>query len=99
MSGKELKNAVGPVVRAGEVGDAVLEALREDNPGKEFVVEDHIAYVRIETEGECVIRQVTLSRLLGREITMAELEIDLTSFSGRIDTDDRQMRFYLAKTL
>ena len=92
-------NSVGPVLRAGEVADAVVEAIKEDNPDKEFVIENRIAYVRVETEGECFIRQDTLSEMLGRPITMPEVEINLTSFAGRIETTDTYMRFYLEKEL
>jgi toluene monooxygenase system protein D len=93
------QNSVGPVLRAGEVADAVVEALQIDNPDKEFVIENRIAYVRVETEGECFIRQETLSEMLGRPITMPEVEINLTSFAGRIETTDTYMRFYLEKEL
>ena len=93
------RNSVGPVLRAGEVADAMVEAIQEDNPDKEFLIEDRIAYVRVETEGECVIRQETLSQALGRPITMPEVEVNLTSFAGRIETTDSHMRFYLEKSL
>ncbi len=101
MSGSDdaRRNSVGPVLRAGEVADAVVEAMKLDNPDKEFVVENRIAYVRVETEGECFIRQETLSDTLGRPITMPEVEVNLTSFAGRIETTDTYMRFYLEKTL
>ncbi|MEQ8348366.1 MAG: MmoB/DmpM family protein [Sneathiellaceae bacterium] len=92
-------NSVGPVLRAGEVADAVVEALEEDNPGKEFVIENRVTYIRAETEGECIVRAATVSRLLGRPFRMSELEVILTSFSGRIQTDDDMMRFYFDKTL
>ena len=77
----------------------MVEALQEDNPGKEFVVEDRVAYVRAETQGECVIRAETVARLLGRPFRIAELEVNLTSFSGRIETTDDTMRFYFQKRL
>ena len=101
MSGGEAarKNSVGPVLRAGEVADAVVEALQEDNPGKEFTVEDRVAYVRAETEGECVVRAETVAKVLGRPFRIAELEVNLTSFSGRIETTDDTMRFYFEKRL
>ncbi len=92
-------NAVGPVLRAGEVADAVVEALQEDNPGKEFTVEDRVAYVRAETEGECIVRAETVARVLGRPFKIAELEVNLSSFSGRIETTDDTMRFYFEKRL
>jgi toluene monooxygenase system protein D len=93
------RNSVGPVLRVGEVADAVVEAIQEDNPDKEFVIEDRVAYVRVETEGECIIRQETLSAALGRPISISEIEVNLTSFAGRIETTDKYMRFYLEKTL
>ena len=93
------KNMVGPVLRVGEVADAVVEALREDNPDKAFVVEDRIAYIRAETEGECVVRAQTVAEVLGRPFKIAELEVNLTSFSGRIETTDDTMRFYFEKRL
>ena len=101
MSGNDRarNNAVGPVLRAGEVADAVVEALQEDNPGKEFTVEDRVAYVRAETEGECVVRAETVAKVLGRPFRIAELEVNLTSFSGRIETTDNTMRFYFQKRL
>lgn len=101
MSGPEDErtNSVGPVLRAGEVADAVVEALEEDNPGKTFVIEDRVAYVRAETEGECIVRADTVARLLGRPFRIAELEVNLSSFSGRIETTDDTMRFYFDKTL
>ena len=101
MSGDKVarNNAVGPVLRAGEVADAVVEALQEDNPGKEFTVEDRVAYVRAQTEGECVVRAETVARLLGRPFRIAELEVNLTSFAGRIETTDDTMRFYFQKRL
>ncbi len=92
-------NAVGPVLRAGEVADAVVEALQEDNPGKEFTVEDRVAYVRAETEGECIVRAETVAQVLGRPFKIAELEVNLSSFSGRIETTDDTMRFYFEKRL
>ena len=98
-SGVARKNSVGPVLRAGEVADAVVEALQEDNPGKEFTVEDRVAYVRAETEGECVVRAETVAKVLGRPFKIAELEVNLTSFSGRIETTDDTMRFYFEKRL
>ena len=101
MSGDDAarNNAVGPVLRAGEVADAVIEALEEDNPGKTFTVEDRVAYIRAETEGECVVRAETVARLLGRPFRIAELELNLTSFAGRIETTDDTMRFYFRKRL
>ena len=40
-------NLVGPVMRAGDLAQAVIEAARTDNPGKDIFVDDKRAYIRI----------------------------------------------------
>ena len=92
-------NKVGPVLRTGEIATAVVEAVSIDNPNKEVTVKDHVAYVRVETERECIIRRETIEQCLGRPFRMQEIEIDLSSFAGQIDLTDESVRFYLEKTL
>lgn len=92
-------NRVGPVIRACEIARAVIEAAHEDNPERDIVVDDQLAYVRISTDGEMVIRRATLEQALGRPFQMAELELNLATFAGRIETTQEQVRFYLSKTL
>lgn len=92
-------NRVGPVLRASEITEGVIEAAQEDNPGKTINVDDKIAYVRIDTDGELILRRETLERTLGRPFKMAELEVNLGSFAGRIETSDDHVRFYFEKTL
>lgn len=92
-------NRVGPVLRASNITAAVIEAAEEDNPGKEIRVQDKLAYVRIDTEGELILRRASLERALGRPFRMSELEVNLGSFAGRIETTDDYVRFYYEKTL
>jgi toluene monooxygenase system protein D len=92
-------NRVGPVMRAGDMCKAVIDAAHEDNPGKTIVVDDQIAYVRIHTDVELVIRRATIEEALGRPFQMAELELNLSTFAGRIETSQDQVRFFLEKTL
>lgn len=92
-------NRVGPILRAGPITAGVIEAAEEDNPGKTIRVDDKIAYVRIDTEGELILRRETLERALGRPFRMSELEVNLGSFAGRIETTDDFVRFYYEKTL
>jgi len=94
-----MHNKVGPVLRAGEIADAAIEAIYEDNPEKEVHVEDRTAYVRVELDGECIIRRETMEQILGRPFQMRELETVLGSFAGRIETTSDQVRFYLTKKL
>lgn len=92
-------NRVGPVLRASDLTEAIIEAAYEDNPGKELRVDDKIAYVRIDTEGELVLRKVTLEKALGRPFRMVELEINLGSFAGRVETTEDYIRFYFEKNI
>lgn len=92
-----LNNRVGPVMRAGELALAVVEAAQEDNPGKEIRVEDKRAYLRIETDDEMILRRDTIERALGRPFKLNDLEVDLGSFAGRIDTQPDYVRFYFIK--
>ncbi len=92
-------NRVGPVLRASPLTEAVIEAAQEDNPGKTIRVDDKVAYVRIDCEGELILRRATLERALGRPFRMSELEVELGSFAGRIETAEDQVRFYFEKTL
>jgi len=91
-------NRVGPVLRASPLTAAVIEAAEEDNPGKTIRVDDKLAYVRIDCEGELILRRETLERALGRPFRMSELEVELGSFAGRIETTEDHVRFYFNKT-
>jgi toluene monooxygenase system protein D len=92
-------NRVGPVIRACDISRAIVEAAREDNPDSEIVVDDQIAYVRIYTDRELVIRRESIEEALGRPFQMSELEVNLATFAGRIEMAQEQVRFYLEKTL
>jgi toluene monooxygenase system protein D len=90
-------NTVGPVMRQGELAKAVAEAAVIDNPGKQIRIDDKVAYLRVQTDDEMVIRRRTVEEMLGRPFKMRELEIDLSSFAGRIETDSEFVRFYFQK--
>ena len=92
-------NMVGPVMRAGDLAMAVIEAAKVDNPGKEIFVDDKRAYIRIHAEQEMILRQETIEEELGRPFKMNDLEADLSSFAGQIESQDKAVRFYFAKTL
>ncbi len=96
QTGTNNARRVGPVFRPGDLADAAVEALEEDNPGKEFHVEDRGGYVRVETDEECFIKRGTMADILGRPFQMQELETILSSFTGRIEADEDYMRFYLS---
>lgn len=84
----------GPVIRSGDLAAAAIDAVVEDNPGKEVKVTDHNGYVRIEAPGGLVLRKDTMEEYLGRSFTIQEIEKDLISFSGQIELNNEQARWY-----
>lgn len=92
-------NMVGPVMRAGDLAAAIIEAAKIDNPGKEVFVDDKRAYIRIHTEHEMILRRETIEEELGRPFKMNDLEVDLSSFAGQIDSQDNTVRFYFVNKL
>ena len=97
IKARHSNNRVGPVMRAGELALAVVEAAREDTPARDIRVDDKRAYLRIDTDDEMILRRETIERALGRPFKMNDLELDLSSFAGRIETLPDQVRFYFIK--
>ena len=70
MSNSQENRFVGPVIKNSEVGDAVLEAIREDNKDRKIEVEEHASYFRIKVEKSVLFdllrsRRCLEERLLG----------------------------------
>lgn len=92
-------NMVGPVMRAGDLAMAVIEAAKIDNPGKEVFVDDKRAYLRIHTEHEMVLHRATIEEELGRPFKMNDLEVDLAGKGTQIESGDNSIRFYFVKKM
>ena len=84
---------VGPVMKAGEIGEAVIEAIQEDNEGREIKVEEHESYYRVKVAGECMISLATLSDIMGRDILISEIEQNMPAFEGFIRVTSDHMKF------
>src|SRR5258708_11421718 len=93
-NGEGLANFVGPVLRVGDLADAVLRAIEEDNPGRQVRIVDRGDYVRIHTPQKCRLTRQTLERLLGHTYDLRLLEIDMPSFSGRLKTRGDEYVWY-----
>jgi toluene monooxygenase system protein D len=87
-------NWVGPVLRVGDLSEAVARAIVEDNPGKRINILDRGDYVRIHTEQKCRLTRRTLERQLGHSYELRLLEIDMPSFSGRLETQADEYVWY-----
>jgi toluene monooxygenase system protein D len=90
---------VGPIMRQGNLAKAVYDAAEIDNPDRKILLEDKIAYLRIQTEGEMILREETIQEMLGKPFRINQLEVDMASFAGRIETKADYVRFYFAKHL
>jgi toluene monooxygenase system protein D len=93
-----LSNAVGPVIRAGEVASAVIAAIEDDNPEQEVAVVDRGDYVRIHVDRRCRLTRSSLERHLGRPFDLSLLEIEMPSFVGRLETRHDAYVWYLERT-
>ena len=91
MAGKKV---VGPIIQAGEIAEAIIEAAGIDNEGSKVNIVDRGSYIRIQLESECILRRETIENSLGHPFRMADLEIVMPGFEGRIDTSTEQVRFY-----
>ncbi|MEQ8967864.1 MAG: MmoB/DmpM family protein [Azospirillaceae bacterium] len=90
---KETVRYVGPVMRKGDIGEAVLDAIREDNADGDVQVEEHASYLRIKVRGRCLIRLETVREMAGRDVTWSEVEADMPAFEGFIRTATETMTF------
>ena len=79
-------NLVGPVLRVGDLAESVARAIAEDNPGRRMSIVDRGDYVRIHTEQKCRLTRKTLERQLGHPYDLRLLEVEMPSFSGRLET-------------
>lgn len=94
-----LADAVGPVLRAGEDADAVIQAIRDDNPDREVQVIDSGAYVRVQAVGFLRVTLASLQRTLGPAFEMRQLGAMMPAFAGRIatSTDETSWRYARAE--
>ena len=87
-------DAVGPIMRVGEIAEAVIDAVELDNPDRDVFVTDRGDYLHIHTLNDCRLTKASLERSLGRAFDLALLEIEMPSFAGRMQTSDREYRWY-----
>jgi toluene monooxygenase system protein D len=87
-------DAVGPVMRSGDIANAVIDAVADDNPGRDVFVTDRGDYVHIHTSMDCRLTRASLERNLGRDYDLALLEIEMPAFAGRMQTNSREYRWY-----
>ena len=68
----------------------IIEAVLADNP--HAVANESPARVKIDAEGELVIKRATIEELIGRDFDLQELQINLITISGHLDEDDDEFK-------
>lgn len=75
--------SVGPVLKPGEVADAIASSIVDLNPGARVV--DRGGYLRVLAPGPCLVTREAVERRLGRAVSFpGDLELAMLSFKGRL---------------
>jgi hypothetical protein len=91
---RDLYDYVGPVLQAGSVSNAIIDAIKDLN--REVVVVDRGAYQRVLVPRCCVVTRAAIEKHLGRRFRFpGELETVMSAFKGslRLNQDDAEWRF------
>jgi toluene monooxygenase system ferredoxin subunit len=85
---------VGPVLQAGALGDAVVEAIRTLNA--EARVVDRGAYRRVLCHRRCIVTRAAIEARTGTPFRLpGDLELVMSSFKGRFAVSDEEARWEL----
>jgi toluene monooxygenase system protein D len=83
---RETRDQVGPVLTAGVCAEAVIAAIREENPG--VSVDHHGGYIRVLAKLRCRVSRQAIERELGRPFLLPrDLELIMPSFRGTLHLD------------
>jgi toluene monooxygenase system protein D len=79
--------AVGPVLSAGRVADAILAAIQKENV--DVRVTDRGSYLRVTVPGRCQVSRSAIEAALHQPFNLpGDLERVMTSFSGRFQVSE-----------
>ncbi|EWC42608.1 monooxygenase [Pseudomonas stutzeri] len=73
-------------LQANEETRPIIEAIELDNPSA--VVDREPAMVKINAEGQLVVKRETIEEQLGRRFDMQELNVNLITLSGNVCEDE-----------
>lgn len=68
----------------------IIEAILQDNPTA--VLNESPAMVKIDAEGELVVKRESVEARIGRPFDLQEIHVNLITLSGHIDEDDDQFK-------
>jgi toluene monooxygenase system ferredoxin subunit len=88
---------VGPVLQAGPLGAAVVDAIRALNVDARVV--DRGAYLRVLCPRRCVVTRAAIEERTGASFRLpADLELVMSSFKGRLAVSEDDARWELSAT-
>ncbi len=90
-----MRHPVGPILRMCDEVEAVVEAIRDDNPDREVEVIDRGSYVRVQADGYLRVTEESLKNYLGDGFEIRSLQGMLSSFAGRITTNSDYVEWTL----
>jgi phenol hydroxylase P2 protein len=67
----------------------IVEAIEEDNPDATVIYQP--AMIRIENEGNLVIRRETVEEKMGRDWEVQALHVNLITLGGNVDETDDEL--------
>ena len=67
----------------------IVEAIEQDNP--EVVVIHQPAMIRMECEGQLVVKKATVEEKMGQSWDVQVLHLNLVTIGGNVDEDDEQL--------
>jgi hypothetical protein len=80
---------VGPVLEKGDLADAILTAIRQQN--EDVRVVDRDSYWRVLVRQRCVVTRDAIESALGRSFVLpSDLELCMPSFCGRFTVTPQQ---------
>jgi toluene monooxygenase system protein D len=87
---------VGPVLQAGAVSAAIVEAIRDLN--QDVLIVDRGAYVRVLVPNRCIVTRSAIEKQLGRSFRFpGELEMAMSGFKGTILLTDEDATWQFKK--
>jgi toluene monooxygenase system protein D len=88
------RDAVGPVLERGGLGEAVAAAIHELQP--EAVILDRGAYLRVSVPRRCRVTREAIARHAGVEVRLpGDLERVMPSFKGRFRVSEEEASWAL----
>ena len=82
-------DGVGPVLTSGRIADAIVVAIREENPSAQ--VTDRGSYLRVLVPRRCRVTRVAIEAALSQPFRLpGDLELAMPSFRGRFFVSEDQ---------